>query len=72
MNNFYDPINRSPAPAAGADAEAPTLCPACTSATIVTTGKTADADSYWRCMRCGEVWNPSRRQRGRPTYRERR
>jgi transposase-like protein len=69
MNNFYDPPNRPP-PAA--DMESPSRCPACAAETIATTGKTADADSYWRCLRCGEVWNPARRQRGRPGYRERR
>jgi hypothetical protein len=27
----------------------------------VTTSKTPDAESYWRCKGCGEVWNVSRR-----------
>jgi hypothetical protein len=68
MNYFYDPPK--PPPTAG-DVEVPSLCPACASESIATTGKTGDADSYWRCLRCGEVWNPARR-RGRPGYRERR
>ena len=40
----------------------PTSCPACQSSTIVTTAKSPDADSYWRCEHCGEVWNASRSQ----------
>jgi predicted Zn finger-like uncharacterized protein len=40
----------------------PASCPTCRSSSIVTTAKSPDADSYWRCMSCGEVWNDSRRQ----------
>jgi predicted Zn finger-like uncharacterized protein len=40
----------------------PTSCPSCQSPTIVTTAKIPDADSYWRCTQCGDVWNGSRRQ----------
>jgi predicted Zn finger-like uncharacterized protein len=40
----------------------PVLCPACRSSEIVTTAKSPDADSYWRCTACGEVWNDSRRE----------
>jgi hypothetical protein len=29
---------------------------------IVTTAKSPDADSYWRCTACGDVWNDSRRK----------
>ena len=36
-------------------------CPACRSASVTTTAKRPDADSYWRCERCGEVWNIGRR-----------
>ncbi len=36
-------------------------CPACRSATVTTTAKHPDADSYWRCERCGEIWNIGRR-----------
>jgi len=41
--------------------DAPEVCPACRSALIMTTSKSADAQSYWRCTTCGEVWNHSRR-----------
>jgi transposase-like protein len=41
----------------------PPVCPACRSATV-TTAKHPDADSYWRCDRCGETWNIGRRHDG--------
>src|SRR5207244_6889578 len=40
----------------------PTSCPACQSSSIGTTAKIPDADNYWRCENCGEVWNASRSQ----------
>jgi len=40
----------------------PTTCPACGSSSIVTAARIPDADSYWRCETCGEVWNVSRTQ----------
>jgi predicted Zn finger-like uncharacterized protein len=43
-------------------AKAPASCPSCQSLSIVTTAKSPDADSYWRCIACGDVWNDSRRQ----------
>ena len=42
----------------------PPACPACTSASVTTTAKHPDVDSYWRCERCGEVWNIGRRHDG--------
>ena len=42
------------------DYNAPTNCPSCRSTEISTVSKVADADSYWRCKRCGEVWNDDR------------
>jgi transposase-like protein len=44
-----------------AAATVPSLCPACRSTAISTTGKSADANAYWRCDACGEVWNVGRR-----------
>ena len=35
-------------------------CPGCQSLSIVTTSKVPDADSYWRCTKCGDVWNMAR------------
>jgi transposase-like protein len=40
----------------------PSTCPACNSPAISTTAKRPDANSYWRCDACGEVWNARRRQ----------
>jgi transposase-like protein len=39
----------------------PPACPACRSASVTTTAKNPDVDSYWRCERCGEIWNIGRR-----------
>jgi predicted Zn finger-like uncharacterized protein len=44
----------------------PTVCPTCQSTAIITTAKTPDSTSYWRCTKCGDVWNASRRAAGRP------
>jgi len=46
--------------------ERPSTCPACQSPSITTTSNSPDANSYWRCGRCGEVWNVARRH-ARPT-----
>jgi transposase-like protein len=48
-----------------AEASAPSACPACASNNLTTTAKTIDASTYWRCGRCGEVWNVARRESGR-------
>jgi predicted Zn finger-like uncharacterized protein len=42
----------------------PASCPACRSRDLVTTSKVANADSYWRCCACGEVWNAARLKAG--------
>jgi predicted Zn finger-like uncharacterized protein len=39
----------------------PSTCPACQSSAVTTTAKVPDVNSYWRCTRCGEVWNVARR-----------
>src|SRR6476619_4836873 len=39
---------------------APATCPTCQSSAIVTKAKSPDADSYWRCTKCGEIWHASR------------
>jgi transposase-like protein len=39
----------------------PPVCPACQSASVTTAAKHPDVDSYWRCQRCGEIWNINRR-----------
>jgi predicted Zn finger-like uncharacterized protein len=51
----------------------PVFCPSCRSPEIVTTAKSPDSSSYWRCTKCGEVWNDSRSdaaaRSGRRTWR---
>jgi predicted Zn finger-like uncharacterized protein len=42
-------------------ADMPSKCPACKSSAITTTAKSPDVSAYWRCEKCGEVWNVSRR-----------
>lgn len=46
------------------DAPPPTACPSCGSRELTTSSKTVDASTYWRCVRCGEVWNVARRKGG--------
>lgn len=41
----------------------PPMCPSCRSTAAVTTAAKPDADSYWRCTKCGEVWNVARTDR---------
>ena len=43
-------------------ADNPSVCPACRSSAIITTAKSPDVNAYWRCKKCGEVWNVSRRE----------
>ena len=59
----FAPPNRSDASSPLTAAVKPASCPACTSASIVTTAKSPDADTYWRCTNCGEIWNVSRSQK---------
>jgi predicted Zn finger-like uncharacterized protein len=40
----------------------PPACPSCGSTVTVTTSASPNADSYWRCTKCGEVWNVARLQ----------
>ena len=49
----------------GASAAAmPTMCPACRSLSIATTARKPDANAYWRCSGCGEIWNAAERETG--------
>ena len=45
-----------------AEPRVPTVCPNCQSSAIATASKVANAESYWRCQNCGDVWNPTRSQ----------
>jgi len=47
---------------------APTSCPFCWSLNLKTTSKILDESTYWRCMTCGEIWNPGRQGRASPRF----
>jgi len=42
------------------DVRRPKACPACRSIDLTTSSKNVTATTYWRCLRCGEVWNEKR------------
>lgn len=37
----------------------PPACPKCGSKQTGSAAKRPTPQSYWRCLKCGEVWNPS-------------
>ncbi len=41
----------------------PTYCPTCRSQDLVAPEKKVDAEAYWRCRKCGDMWNVSRMQK---------
>jgi transposase-like protein len=47
-----------------AGSTAPSRCPACRSQDVKTTSKVVNAEAYWRCCGCGEVWNVGRHREG--------
>ena len=64
MNSFEFRNGRADRSRSAAGVTSPTVCPACPSPAITTTARHPDANAYWRCGGCGEVWNASRRQGG--------
>lgn len=42
----------------------PVMCPVCRSTDLTTTSKTVTSSSYWRCLKCGEIWNAKRLEEG--------
>ena len=56
-NKFIDLPSGTAAPAQ--DAAATPSCPKCGSKKATTAAKRPTANSYWRCLHCGEVWNPA-------------
>jgi len=54
----------SPSGSSTTDATPP-VCPSCRSTATVTTTTKPDADTYWRCTKCGDVWNVARAQTDR-------
>jgi transposase-like protein len=61
MRNYREASPPDP----GHPVAAPTACPACRARDVMTTSKTVSAESYWRCVSCGEVWNVARREPNR-------
>jgi transposase-like protein len=39
---------------------APTACPFCQSSKLSTPSEKVDANTYWRCDACGQMWNVGR------------
>jgi ribosomal protein L37AE/L43A len=37
----------------------PPACPKCGSRDTSSAAKRPTDNSYWRCLKCGDVWNPS-------------
>lgn len=52
MRQASEPERRHVAP--------PLSCPFCRSLHPKTTTKIIDESTYWRCLTCGEIWNPGR------------
>lgn len=46
----------------------PAVCPFCQSPSIGTTSKTISETTYWRCVTCGQIWNPARLVAPRPRF----
>jgi hypothetical protein len=42
------------------DVIAPAFCPFCRSKDLKTAAKIINESTYWRCIGCGEIWNPGR------------
>ena len=43
-------------------------CPVCRSTDVSTSNKTQRLDAYWRCDKCGHIWNPARILPSRRTF----
>ena len=65
--NYYPQHRREPEQAV--PSRPPSECPSCHSPDITTTSKSVSAESYWRCVTCGDVWNAGRRAEARRSYR---
>jgi transposase-like protein len=44
------------------------VCPFCKSLVVTTTSKAVSDTTYWRCVTCGQIWNPTRLSDRRPRY----
>ena len=48
----------------GEEPAPPARCHSCGSRELTTASKIINADTYWRCCACGEVWNVERLKAG--------
>jgi transposase-like protein len=70
LMTFYNSRGESPHRSeTAAPYASPVSCPTCRSSAIVTTAKSPDVESYWRCNECGEIWNDARNRGARPAQR---
>ena len=54
-------MSNTPAPKAE-PTPTPTACPFCQSSKITTPNEKVDANTYWRCDACGQMWNVARQR----------
>jgi predicted Zn finger-like uncharacterized protein len=57
MSSFYSRNDIATRSSSNDPANIPSACPACQSSSITTSAKSPDENAYWRCVKCGEVWN---------------
>jgi len=36
------------------------VCPFCKGSDVTTKSKVVTSSTYWRCVACGQIWNPAR------------
>jgi len=63
MSNYLDDASRRFDDRANEAVTRPTICPDCGSRAIDTLAKAITADTYWRCVACGMVWNQKQRRK---------
>ena len=62
MNNHFDGTAERTAHSAATDVFRPARCPDCGARALDTLAKIITADTYWRCVTCGLVWNRKQRR----------
>jgi len=53
------------------DVREPKFCPWCGSTQVTTNSKLVDESTYFRCLTCSEIWNPTRLRLPQATARNR-
>jgi len=62
VDNYFDAAPERTAHSADTGILRPVKCPDCGSRAIDTLAKVITADTYWRCVTCGLVWNRKQRR----------